>query len=143
MAKVPVKNVAPAEAPEAGAEAITDAETGALLRAFFQLAARCDLSDGDARLLLGQPAPRTFARWKTGQADLARISHDTRQRLSILVGIHKDLRYMFREPARGYAWIKKPNRAFGGQSVLQRLLAGEILDLAAVRSYLDAERGSW
>jgi hypothetical protein len=50
---------------------------------------------------------------------------------------------MFREAERGYSWMRKANRAFGGQSALERMLAGEILDLAAVRSYLDAERGGW
>jgi len=122
---------------------ITDAEAGALLRAFFNLADRWELSDGEARILLGRPAPRTFARWKAGEAELARIAHDTRQRLSILMGIHKGLRYLFREPRRGYAWLRRANLAFGGQSALQRLLAGELVDLAAVRAYLDAERGGW
>jgi hypothetical protein len=123
--------------------AITDEETGAMLRAFVALADRWALSDGEARLLLGQPAPRTYARWKAGAADLARVPHDTRQRLSMLMGIHKGLQYMFREPERGYAWMRKANRAFAGQSALERMLSGEIVDLAAVRSYLDAEVGGW
>jgi hypothetical protein len=122
---------------------ISDAETGALLRAYFNLVDRWDLNDRDARILLGRPAPRTFGRWKAGEADLSRVPHDTRQRLASLMGIHKSLRYMFREAERGYSWMRKDNRAFGGQSALERMLAGEILDLAAVRSYLDAERGGW
>lgn len=122
---------------------ITDAETGALLRAFFNLVARWQLSDGEARILLGQPSPRTYSRWKTHGPDASRISHDMRQRLSILMGIHKALRYIFQEPKRGYTWIKKANQAFGGQTALQRMLAGELTDLVAVRSYLDAERGGW
>lgn len=122
---------------------ITDAETGAMLRAFFNLAGRWDLNDREAQILLGRPAARTFARWKANEAELSRIPHDTRQRLSLLMGIHKGLRHMFREAERGYAWMRKPNLAFGGQSALERLLAGEIVDLAAVRTYLDAERGGW
>ena len=61
----------------------------------------------------------------------------------MLMGIHKGLRYMFREPERGYAWMRKANRAFAGQSALERMLSGEIVDLAAVRFYLDAEVGGW
>ena len=122
---------------------ISDAETGAMLRAFFGLMDRWNLNDREARTLLGRPAPRTYARWKSGAADLSRVPHDTRQRLSIFMGIHKSLRHMFREPERRYSWMRKANRAFAGQSALQRLLGGEILDLAAVRSYLDAERGGW
>ncbi len=129
--------------PDLRSTEITDAETRALLRAFFNLVARWGLKDREARTLLGEPAPRTYARWKAGRADLSRVPRDTRQRLSMLMGIHKGLRVLFKEPARGTAWLRKPNRAFGGQSALARLLAGEILDLAAVRSYLDAERGGW
>ena len=61
----------------------------------------------------------------------------------MLMGIHKSLRHLFRDPSRGHDWLRKPNRAFGGTSVLDRLLAGSIPDLAAVRVYLDAERGGW
>jgi len=59
------------------------------------------------------------------------------------MGIHKALRMLFKEPERGYAWLRKDNAAFGGQSALSRMLAGELVDLAAVRAYLDAERGGW
>ena len=138
---MPVLLREPERRPES--TAITDEETGALLRAFFRLMEHWALSDREARLLLGQPASRTYARWKSGDADLSRVPHDTRQRLSMLMGIHKGLRYMFREPDRAYAWIRKSNSAFAGQSALERMLAGEIVDLAAVRSYLDAEVGAW
>ena len=122
---------------------ISDAETGAMLRAFFNLTRRWQLDDRQGRTLLGQPSARTYARWKAGQIQPSRIAFDTRERLSMLMGIHKGLRYMFPEPSRGYDWLRKPNRAFGGESVLSRLLAGSIPDLAAVRAYLDAERGGW
>ena len=125
------------------ATVIGDEETGAMLRAFFNLAERWSLNDREAQILLGQPAPRTYARWKSGTADLARIPHDTRQRLSMLMGIHKALRYMFSDTKRGYAWLRRSNLAFAGQSALERMLSGEIVDLASVRGYLDAEIGGW
>jgi hypothetical protein len=139
----PQNHPQPTAVRELETTAITDEETGAMLRAFFNLAAHWALTDLEARILLGQPAPRTFARWKSGTSDLSRVPHDTRHRLSMLMGIHKGLRYMFREPERGYAWMRKANRAFAGQSALERMLSGEIVDLAAVRSYLDAEVGGW
>ena len=125
------------------ATAISDAETGALLRAFFNLVRRWALNDQQGRILLGEPAARTYARWKAGHVELSRISRDTRERLSILIGIHKSLRYLFSDPSRGYRWLHKPNQAFGGQPALHRLLAGSIPDLAAVRAYLDAQRSGW
>lgn len=122
---------------------ISDAETGAMLRAFFILMKRWKLSDRQGCVLLGDPAKRTYARWKAGQVDLSRISRDVRERLSMLMGIHKSLRYIFSDPMHAYDWLHKPNRAFGDQPALSRLLAGSISDLGAVRAYLDAERGGW
>lgn len=83
---------------------ISDAETSAMLRAYFNLTARWALSDRQGRILLGSPAARTYARWKAGQVDPSRISRDTRERLSMLMGIHKNLRYLFADPERGYRW---------------------------------------
>jgi len=84
---------------------------------------------------------RTWARWKDGMH--GRIDRDLRTRMAHLMGIHKGLRYLFKDPARGYAWIRKPNAAFGGLSALQIMLRGEIADLSAIREWLDAERGGW
>ncbi|MFV3130346.1 MbcA/ParS/Xre antitoxin family protein [Niveispirillum sp. KHB5.9] len=121
--------------------AITDEEAAALGRTIVNLFRAWALSDGEARTLLGDMAPRTWARWKLG--DIGRIDRDLRARMAILMGIHKALRYLFAEPARGYAWIRKPNEAFAGQSALDIMMRGEITDLLDLRFYLDAERGAW
>src|SRR5262245_4160065 len=128
--------VAHAPAPVAG---FTQAEVDALMRAGMRLFEQWSLSDAQARVLLGDPSARTYARWKSGT--LARVPADTARRLSYLMGIHKALRYLFKEPERAHAWIRKENTAFGGRSALERMLAGDVVDLAVVRSYLDAERG--
>ena len=99
------------------------------------------MTDAEARTLLGDMAQRTWARWKTG--DIGRIDRDLRARMAILMGIHKALRYHFTDPARGYAWIRKPSEALGGRSALDVMLRGEITDLIDLRAYLDAERGAW
>ena len=59
------------------------------------------------------------------------------------MGIHKALRYLFADVERCYAWVRKANTAFVGRSALDRMLAGAPADIAAVRAYLDAERGAW
>jgi len=120
---------------------ITDEEAAALARATVNLFRAWELTDAEARTLLGGMAQRTWARWKTG--DIGRIDRDLRARMAILMGIHKALRYVFTAPARGYAWIRKPNAAFAGQSALDIMLRGEITDLIDLRAYLDAERGAW
>ena len=120
---------------------ITDEEATALARATVNLFRAWSLTDQEARVLLGEMAQRTWARWKAG--DVGRIDRDLRARMAILMGIHKALRYLFADPARGYAWIRKPNDAFEGRSGLDLMLRGEITDLMDLRKYLDAERGAW
>jgi Protein of unknown function (DUF2384) len=133
----------PVPAPLSAAESaeITPEEGRAMLRAALRLFSLWQLDDKQARILLGQPAARTYARWKTGE--VAAVPHDTARRLSYLLGIHKALRQLFKDPAAAYGWIHRPNEAFGGQSALARMTAGDVTDLAVVRAYLDAVRGGW
>ena len=126
-------------APERGA--ITDEEARAMARATVNLFRAWELTDEQARILLGDLSPRTWARWKAGE--IGRIERDRKTRLAVLMGIHKGLRHLFTESRRGYRWVKRANAAFGGQSALEVMLRGEITDLIRVRAYLDAERGGW
>ncbi len=125
----------------AGRPAITDEEAGALARTTVNLFKAWGLADAEACTLLGGMSPRTWARWKEGV--IGRIDRDLRMRMAHLIGIHKGLRYLFKEPARGYAWIRKPNSIFGGKSALGLMLRGEMADLSTMREWIDAERGAW
>jgi Protein of unknown function (DUF2384) len=120
---------------------ITPDEAAAMMRAAFVLFERWGLKATQARVLLGSPSERTFQRWKNG--DIAAIPHDTVFRLGCLMGIHKALRYLFTDTERGYAWVRKPNAAFGGRSALDKMMQGAPTDLADLRRYLDAERSGW
>ena len=121
-------------------EPITDEEAAAMFRAVINLFHVWGVTDDQAATILDLPR-RTFARWKAG--DIGRIGRDGKARLSNLTGIHKALKIIFWEPARGYGWIKSPNDAFHGRSALDVMLGGELTDLMRVRRYLDAERGGW
>jgi uncharacterized protein (DUF2384 family) len=94
-----------------------------------------------ARILLGSPAERTFFEWKRGK--VAKLSEDTLRRIGYVAGIWKALQIVYSNPESADAWIKRPNRAFGGQSPLERMSAGDVTDLAAVREYIDAARAPW
>jgi hypothetical protein len=118
-----------------------DAESSAMLRAVLTLFEKWQLKPAEIRTLLGAPSERTLQRWRTGQ--IASVPHDTQFRLGCLLGIHKALRFMFTQPERAYAWVRKPNTAFGGLSALAKMLQGAPTDLADVRNYLDAERAGW
>lgn len=132
----PVETASPDFAPGA----ITQAEAAAMFRAAVNLFRLWGLTDEEAATLLDQPV-RSYRRWKAGE--IGRIGRDGAARLSNLMSIHKALRLIFREPQRGYAWVKTGNEAFGGRSALDIMLGGELTDLMRVRRYLDAERGLW
>lgn len=126
------------DAPPFQAAPISDAEAGAAFRAVMNLFRLWGVSDVEAATILDLPG-RTLARWKAG--GIGRIGRDGRARLSNLLGIHKALRIVFREPSRGYAWVKAANDAFAGRSALDIMLGGELTDIMRVRRLLDAERG--
>ena len=130
----------PTAAPEFLPAPITDEEAAAMFRAALNLFHLWTITDEQAAILLDLPV-RTYRRWKAG--DLGRIDRDGKARLSNLMGIHKALRIIFREPQRGYAWIKAPNRIFANRTALDVMLGGELTDLMRVRRYLDTERGAW
>ena len=111
------------------------------LRAFFRLVDLWGLSVEQARMLLGRPSRATMYNWKAGRART--VPHDTLRRISYLLGIYKALQILYRDPQLADSWIRRPNAAFGGHSALERMLAGDVTDLAAVRAYLDAARGGW
>ena len=120
---------------------LSDDEVQAMQRAFVNLATVWGLTDDQAAILMGDISVRTYRRWKVG--DLGRAGVDTAARLSNLMGIHKALRLLFKEPARGYGWIKRGNDVFGGAAALDVMLGGQITDIMRVRRYLDAVRGPW
>jgi len=120
------------DADEIGAAALT---------AFFNITARWGLAAEEERVLLGSPPRSTFFKWKSERA--ARLSSDTLERISYVMGIYKALRILLPTDGAADEWVKKPNKAagFGGRSALERMLVGKVVDLADVRRYLDAERG--
>lgn len=114
------------------------------LRAFFNIARDWALSADEQIVLLGSPGRSTFFKWKASP-ESARVPRDTLERLSLLLGIYKALQILLPQPAAADAWVKCPNDAppFGGKRALDRMLAGNVSDLVAVRQYLDTMRGGW
>jgi len=108
-------------------------------RAFFRIMEAWDVGDAEARVLLGAPSRSTFYNYKRGEGGA--LSADTMERISYVLGIYKGLKLLFPNPQQADGWMRKPNAAFGGRSALERALAGKVVDLASVRTYLDAVRG--
>ncbi|MEH2509587.1 uncharacterized protein (DUF2384 family) [Nitrobacteraceae bacterium AZCC 1564] len=111
------------------------------LEGFFQIMARWHVGNSDARRILGNPAERTFFQWKSGKA--TRVPDDTLRRIGYVAGIWKALQIVYSDAALADTWISRPNKAFGGQTPLARMVAGDVTDLAAVRTYVDAARAPW
>jgi hypothetical protein len=116
-------------------------DPAAAMRGFFAIVDAWGLNADDARALLGVPAERTFYAWRAGNT--VRVPMDTLRRIGYVAGIYKALELLYADSRLADDWIKRPNRAFGGQTPLQRMRAGDVTDLAAVRSYLDAARAPW
>jgi hypothetical protein len=116
--------------------------SSAALQAFFNLSTRWGLSAAQERILLGSPPESTFFKWKA-EKTARRLGRDALERISYLLGISKALNILLPSPRAADEWVKKPNAApmFHGQSALERMLGGSLVDLADVRRYLDAQRG--
>jgi len=94
------------------------------------------------RALLGAISTTTFYKYR--RIPSVRLPHDTLERISYLMGIHKALSIIFSNNRdRVYTWVNSPNTAapFNGQTALKYMLAGRVVDIADVRRYLDGVRG--
>ena len=112
------------------------------LRAFERIGGHWRLSVDEQLKLLGSPPRSTYFAWRR-HPEKAALPRDTLERLSVLLGIWKSLQILLPDEAAADAWVRKPNAApfLGGRSALDRMLAGNVGDLHAVRRYLDAARG--
>lgn len=110
------------------------------LKAFFSIAHKWELSNEQEGIILGIPKS-TFYRLK--QKSDCRLSNDTIERISYILGIYKALRILLPNEEAANKWIHKPNSAplFGGKTALDKMMVGRVVDLADIRRYLDIERG--
>ena len=82
-------------------------------------------------------------RQKLGSCDpFINLPADTLKRLPYLAGIYKGLQILFADPELRQSWVRRPNQDFGGDSALDRMMAGGAVGHAEVRRYLDSWRGN-
>ena len=117
---------------------------GALLPAVFTIFSQWRLTGADQMKLLGLTNEKTLYNWKN-KPGKAKLTPDLLERSSYILGIYKALRILLPEQTLADQWLTTPNDnpLFNGTAPLDRLLAGQMLDLAVVRNFLDAERGGW
>ncbi len=138
---MPTAVIKPARRDRPQSRGIQNNTLAAGMRAFFQIAEKWKLSNEEAMALLGHPSKSTFHNWKSGNVNNMAHSFDLASRISYVLGIFKALEILYQRPEMADAWVRRPNAAFGGQSALERMCAGHMVDLASVRDYLDSVRG--
>lgn len=117
--------------------------SGPALRSFFQIAEAWQLPNRDQIALLGWPPDSTFFKYKSG--DIGTLSYDALIRISLLLGIYKDLHILYPDAALADGWVHLPNSnpLFGGRPALRLMIDDGIDGLHQVRRLLDARRGGW
>lgn len=117
---------------------------GAAIRSFFRLANVWDLDEREQRRLLGGIGHGTIYKWRANPP--SSVSSDVMERLSYLLAIHALLRQLF--PQTPLAQMRErvrrvpPTPLTAGKSVLEFLLAGGIVAMHELRSYLVSEAGA-
>lgn len=112
------------------------------LKFFFNIMEKWGCTPVQQRILLGGIGNTTFHKYR--KLPNVRLPRDTQERISYIMGIHKALRILFsNSPERAYEWVYKANMAppLNGQSALDFMLTGRVIDLADIRRYLGSVRG--
>lgn len=113
--------------------------SGPALKAFFNIMARWQVRDQDARVLLGGVTNGPYYQMKRDPDRL--LDADRLTRVSLLIGIFKALHVLYSEKLAD-RWVQLPNsnRIFGGTTPLDYLMRGGLPAIHTVRRLLDARR---
>lgn len=90
-------------------------------------------------------SPSTLARAKRADREWTiGLDRDQVTRMSLVLNMHAALRTVFENPDNLYGFMKMANHndGFSGDSPLNRMANGDILDLMSVASRIDAMRGA-
>lgn len=119
----------------------SDRASAPALRTFERIADRWGLDPAERYRILGL-RKSTYYRYRSSPKQAA-LAPDTLERISYVLGIYKALQILLPRREAADAWVKRPNQAplFAGEPPLSVLLRGKVLNLYAVRRYLDAQRG--
>jgi hypothetical protein len=136
----PATRHAPAPLVDLSDRAERDRLSSDAVRAFFNIMARWNVRDEQARQLLGGISNGAFYELKKGKGGV--LGEDRLRRISYLVGIFKALGMLYR-PELAERWMRLPNRnrLFEGATPLDYLIRGGLPAFATLRQLLDARRG--
>lgn len=109
------------------------------LKAFFNIMARWQIRDEDARALIGGVSNGPFYEWKRDPDRT--LDTDRLTRISYLIGIFKALNILHGKSLADQ-WVRLPNTnpIFGGDTPLAYMIRGGLPAMHVVRRLLDARR---
>lgn len=113
--------------------------SGPGLKAFFNIMARWQVRDQDARVLLGGVTNGPYYQMKRDPDRL--LDADRLTRVSLLIGIFKALHVLYSGKLAD-RWVQLPNtnRIFAGATPLEYMMRGGLPAIQTVRRLLDARR---
>ena len=108
-----------------------------MLKTFLKIAELWSLSEKEQMLLLGVDRRCTFIKWKN-KPNSVRFNRDKIERISLLLGIYKDLQILLPNNKSADLWIKSPNdhQMFGGLPPIDFVSEGMISELFLLRQHL-------
>lgn len=110
------------------------------IRTFFNIMARWNIRDEDARALLGGMSNGPYYEMKKNPERV--LDADRLTRISYLVGIYKALNILYSDKlANQWVRLANSNPIFGGQTPLAYMMKGGQPAMQTVRRLLDARRG--
>ena len=125
--------------PDLAARAERERLSAPALKAFFNIMARWNVRDEDARALLGGVSNGPFYEMKRSPERV--LDADRLTRISYLVGIFKALNILHSRPvADGWIQLANANPIFGGRTPLAYMIRGGLPAMQTVRRLLDARR---
>ena len=109
------------------------------MKAFFNIMARWQVRDQDARVLLGGVTNGPYYQMKRDPDRL--LDADRLTRVSLLIGIFKALHVLYSGKLAD-RWVQLPNtnRIFAGATPLEYMMRGGLPAIQTVRRLLDARR---
>jgi hypothetical protein len=129
------------QAPDLANAAERERLSASAIKAFVQIAGKWELSEVQARGLLGGIASSTFHAWKT-EPRTKKLDQDTLMRISLIIGIYKALNIYFSKPwADGWVTLANRGPLFAGQAPIDYMLRHGQPGMLQLRRMLDTWRG--
>lgn len=110
-------------------------------KALKNLVERFNFTKDEALVLMGDMPSSSY--YKGINKLDGNLTRDEKERISLLLGIYKDLRILFVDSNQAMSWINRENTLapFNGITPRNYMMEGSLMRLAEVRRFLDFWRG--